>query len=79
MEIKILGTGCPKCNALEIAVKEVVGENGIDANIIKVSDIGEIARHGVMLTPGLIVNGKVKSTGKLPGKDEIKKYLEQEK
>ncbi len=76
LEIKILGTGCPKCNALEKAVREVVEENGLDARVIKVSDVGEIARHGVMLTPGLVVDGKVKSVGKVPSKADIKKYLE---
>lgn len=75
MEIKILGTGCPKCNALEKAVKEVIDEKGIEAKVIKVGDIGEIARHGVMLTPGLVVDGKVVSVGKVPGKNDILKYL----
>ena len=78
MEIKVLGTGCAKCGTLEKAVKEVVDANGFQASITKVSDIGEIARHGVMLTPGLVVNGKVVSVGKVHDKNEIKRYLEQE-
>lgn len=79
MEIKILGTGCPKCQALEKAVREVVGEMGIDAEVKKVSDVNEIARTGVLITPGLMINGKVKSAGKVVSKDEIKKYIEQER
>lgn len=78
MEIKVLGTGCPKCHALEKAVHEAVQEAGIQAEVKKVSDIKEIAAHGIMLTPGLIINGKVKSVGKLLNKNEIKKFMEQE-
>lgn len=78
MEIKILGTGCPKCHALEKAVKEVVSEMGVAAATTAVRDVNEIARSGVLLTPALVINGKVKSAGKVLGKSEIKKYIEQE-
>lgn len=78
MEIKILGTGCAKCQALEKAVREVVSEMGVAAEISEVRDINEIARTGVLLTPGLMINGRVKSAGKVLGKSEIKKYIEQE-
>lgn len=78
MEIKILGTGCAKCHALEKAVREVVSEMGVAAEISEVRDINEIARTGVLLTPGLVINGKVKSAGKVLNKNEIKKYIEQE-
>lgn len=79
MEIKILGTGCAKCNALEKAAKEAVQELGVDAKVTEVRDIRDIMSYGVMLTPGLVINGKVKSTGKLLNKNDIKKLIEQEK
>ena len=78
MEMKVLGTGCPKCHALEKAVKEVLEETGINAEVKKNTGIKEIAEHGIMLTPGLIINGKVKSIGKVLSKSVIKKYVEQE-
>jgi len=78
MEIKILGPGCAKCHALEKAVREVVQEMGVAAEIAEVRDVNEIARTGVLLTPGLMINGKVKSAGKVISKNEIKKYIEQE-
>jgi len=58
MEIKILGTGCPKCKTLEKMTREVIEKNGIDATITKVEDIMEIMKFGVMSTPALVVNGK---------------------
>lgn len=71
MEIKVLGTGCKKCNTLEKLVEEVLNELDVDAKIEKVTEIKEIAKTGVMLTPGLVIDGKVKSSGKLPSKNEI--------
>lgn len=78
MEIKVLGTGCPKCSALYKAANEAAGEMGVNADIKKVEKIEEILEAGVMMTPGLMINGKVKSTGKVPKKDEIKKYIKEE-
>ena len=75
MEIKILGTGCPKCRKLEAMVKEVVQETDLDASVMKVTDIKEIARAGVMLTPGLMIDGDVKFCGKLPPKSELVKII----
>ncbi len=65
MEIKILGTGCKKCNDLTANTKEAVASIGVDANITKVEDIAEIIKMGVISTPALAVDGVVKSTGKL--------------
>ena len=75
MEIKILGTGCPKCKILEEITRKVVKENGIVANITKVEDIVEIMKFDIMTTPALVVNEKVVSKGRIPSVDEIKKFL----
>ncbi|WP_291318532.1 thioredoxin family protein [Desulfonatronospira sp.] len=75
MEIKVAGPGCPKCNQLENLVKEVVSELGMDAQVSKITDFSEIVQTGIMTTPGLIVNGKVKVSGKLPTKEEITQIL----
>lgn len=75
MEIKILGTGCPKCKTLEKLIREVVEQNGIDATVSKVEDIVEIMKYGVMTTPALVVDGKVEIKGRVPSSDEIKKVL----
>jgi len=75
MEIKILGVGCAKCMALEKMVKEAVEETGINAEVKKVTDIGEIMEYGVMMTPALVINNEVKSTGRIPTMDEIKGML----
>jgi len=71
MEIKVLGTGCTKCKTLEQSVREVVNEMAIEASIEKITDFKEIAKAGVMMTPGLVINGKVKVSGKLPSKAEL--------
>lgn len=75
MEIKILGTGCPKCKTLEKMTREVVEQNGVVADIIKVEDIMEIMRHGVMSTPALVVDGVVVIKGRIPSTDELKKAI----
>jgi len=73
--LKILGTGCPKCKALESKVREVVSENEINATIEKVEDIMEIMNYGVMRTPALLVNKKIVLSGRLPSKDEILQWI----
>ena len=75
MEIKVLGPGCPKCQATEKIVKEVVAESGIDAQVDKVIDVMEIAKYGVFGTPAVVIDGEVKSVGKIPNKDEIKTWI----
>ncbi|MDD4921157.1 MAG: thioredoxin family protein [Bacteroidales bacterium] len=75
MEIKILGTGCPKCKTLEKLTREVVEKNGVDANIEKVEDIMEIMKYGVMSTPALVLDGKVVIKGRVPSEQEIKSAL----
>ncbi len=75
MEIKILGTGCPKCKTLEKITREVADQNGYQANITKVTDIMDIMKYGVMATPALVVNENVEIKGRVPSADEIKEVL----
>jgi len=76
MKIEVLGPGCPKCQATEAKVKEAVKALGLDAEIVKVTDIKEIASYGVFGTPSVVVDGKVKSVGKIPSVEEVKKWLQ---
>ncbi|PJB79264.1 MAG: hypothetical protein CO090_05460 [Acidobacteria bacterium CG_4_9_14_3_um_filter_49_7] len=75
MELKILGTGCPKCIKLEERTRQAAEELGIDYTIEKVTDIQDIMSYGVMMTPGLVVNGEVKVTGKVPMVKDIQGIL----
>jgi len=75
MEIKVLGPGCPKCQQTEKNVKETVSEAGVDAKVDKVTDTMQIASYGVFGTPAVVVDGEVKSVGKIPTKDEIKGWI----
>jgi small redox-active disulfide protein 2 len=79
MEIKVLGPGCANCFKMEELAKTAVKELGIDAKIEKITDIGQIAMHGILSTPGLIVNGKIKHSGKpLPSIEKIKEMMKGE-
>ena len=75
MKIEILGTGCPKCKQLAVNAEEAVKELNIQAEIGKVTDIDKITEYGVMMTPGLAVDGIAVSAGKVLSKDEIKKII----
>jgi small redox-active disulfide protein 2 len=75
MEIKVLGPGCQKCETTKKNVEEAVSETGLNMTITKVTDTMEIAKHGVFGTPAVVVDGEVKSVGKIPTKDEIKSWL----
>jgi small redox-active disulfide protein 2 len=75
MEIKILGTGCPKCKTLEKMTRDTITELDIDANVTKEEDIMKIMEYGIMCTPGLVVDGKVVMSGRIPSVSEIKEYL----
>jgi small redox-active disulfide protein 2 len=75
MVIKVLGTGCAKCHQLEENAKKAVAELGSDATVEKVENIKDIMKYGVMKTPALVVDEKVKVMGRVPTSDEIKKYL----
>lgn len=75
MDIKVLGTGCPKCKTLEKLTRDAVEELGIEANISKVEDIMDIMQFNVMKTPALVVNGEVVHKGSVPSYDALKKML----
>ncbi len=75
MKIQILGTGCPKCKKLAETAETAAKELGLDYEIEKVTAIEEIMKFGVMMTPGLAVDGKVLLAGKTPSVDEVKKML----
>ena len=75
MNIKILGTGCARCHQLEKTTKEVVKELGIDATVEEVKAIGKIITYNVLITPGLVINEKVVSSGKVPTKAEITQLI----
>lgn len=75
MEIKVLGTGCPKCKALEQATQNAVKELGVQATISKVEDIVDIMNYGVMRTPALVINEKVVLSGRVPDAKELKEII----
>jgi len=75
ISVKILGTGCKKCQNLENKVRELVSSNNVDAVVEKVTDINEMMNYGIMMTPGLVINEKVVSAGVIPKDDQIMKWL----
>ena len=75
MIIKILGTGCAKCMQLEKTTKEAVKELGVDAKVEEVKDITKILEYPILTTPGLVIDEEVVCSGKIPSKDEVKKYI----
>ena len=79
MEIKVLGPGCAKCQQTEKIVKEAVAEAGVEAQVEKITDIMKIMTYGVMGTPAVVVDGQVKSSGKVPKKEEVINWIKKEK
>lgn len=75
MKIHVLGPGCPKCNQLAESVAQAATELGIEFELEKVSNFDEIMSFGVMMTPGLVIGGEVKSVGRVPTATEIKEML----
>lgn len=78
MNIKILGSGCTNCKKLQALTEEAVKEMGADAVIEKVEDMKKIMGYGVMRTPAIVINEKVKAFGRIPKKEEIKKFIQDE-
>ena len=75
MFIQVLGTGCAKCKTLHEIVKKAVQETGVDAQIEKVEDIEKIMAFEILMMPGLVINGEVKTAGRLPSAEEIKRLI----
>jgi len=75
LHIKVVGTGCPNCQNLEKMCREVILENDLEGHVEKVTDISKFAELGVFMTPGLVVNGKVLSSGKIPLKSSLEHWL----
>jgi small redox-active disulfide protein 2 len=78
LNIKILGSGCANCKRLEQIVRKVTENNALDAEIEKVTDFQEITKYPILSTPGLVVDGKVLSSGRIPSEAEITGWLTQE-
>lgn len=71
MKLKILGTGCPKCKKLYAEAEAAIAASGVTAELIKIEKINEIMDYGVMMTPALVINEEVKSSGRIPTSNEI--------
>ena len=77
VEVKVLGTGCRKCNKLYEEAQKAVAESGVEVNLSKVESLDQIASYGVMSTPALVVAETVKSTGKIPKPDQIVSWIKE--
>ena len=75
LNIKVIGKGCPNCEKLEHLCHEVIKEENLEAQVEKVTDVNDFADYGVMMTPGLVVNDKLLSQGKIPVKNTLSKWL----
>jgi small redox-active disulfide protein 2 len=76
MKVEVLGSGCKKCQALEEQARAAVAQLGVEAEVEHVTDMRRIAGYGVLSTPALVIDGKVKCAGRLPSADELKKWLQ---
>jgi small redox-active disulfide protein 2 len=74
-KVEVIGPGCPKCATLEATAADAVRGMGLTCEVVKVSDMGEIVRRGIMMTPALAIDGKTVSTGRILSKSEIEKLL----
>jgi small redox-active disulfide protein 2 len=75
MDIKVLGSGCPRCGELEKLTKKVLAELDVAANVEKVADIKQMMAYGILATPALVIDGKVKCAGRIPRAEEIKSWI----
>jgi small redox-active disulfide protein 2 len=75
LEIKVLGTGCARCKQLEKTVRQAVDDMGLDATVEKVTELTDIMAYGIMQTPGLVIDGEIRLTGRVPKIEEMKSLL----
>jgi len=75
MEIKVCGPGCANCTKAESIVKEALATAGIDAQVYKITDFAEMAKLGVLSTPAIVIDGKIKCVGKVPSKSEVMEWI----
>jgi small redox-active disulfide protein 2 len=75
VEVKILGSGCPNCNRLEKVAREALAEMGVEATVTKVTDFGDIMAYDIITTPGLVIDEKVVSSGRVPSKAEVSSMI----
>ncbi len=75
VKIEVLGSGCANCQKLEKNAREAIGMAGVEAEVVKVTDYAEIASRGVMNTPGLVIDGEVRSAGRIPSPGDIAEWL----
>lgn len=78
MDIKVLGPGCKKCKEMENEVKKTLAEIGVEADMEKVEEMEKIMQYSILMTPGLVVNGKVKVFGRVPSRKDIAKWIKEE-
>lgn len=77
MTVKVLGAGCSKCKALEEKVRQLIAMHQLNFDVEKISDLQEIMKYGIMTTPGLVINGKVKSAGTVPKDSQLLQWLKE--
>lgn len=78
LNIKILGIGCPRCRKLEEKVRELLSENNISAEVQKVTNVVDMMKYNIMMTPGLVINEKLKSSGNIPKDEQILSWILEE-
>ncbi|MCF8108935.1 MAG: thioredoxin family protein [Desulfohalobiaceae bacterium] len=76
MEIKVLGPGCPRCEQTAKVVQDALQESGVAADVEKVTGTMDIAKHGVLGTPAVVIDGEVKVVGKVPSKEDVKSWIQ---
>ena len=78
MKIRILGPGCPRCNEVEKRTIDALAELDIPADVQKITDLKQIMEYNIIATPGLVINGKMKCSGRIPSKSQIKNWINEE-